>query len=218
MSRYHTPPPSANHAYGLAVVSGIAGTFFGIIVGYLIATSPGGRAGGPVAAGTVQPIAAPGGGAAPPATPVVNDQELQAYRDILKTDPKNVRAATELGNRLYDAGRYAEAIIYYELAFTLDPKNINLSTDLGTALWYSGKPDEALAQFDKSVALNPKHPQTLFNQGIVRMEGKKDPAGAVKSWEALQGADPTYETLRVRTLIEDARRQLGTVQAAAARN
>ena len=211
MSRRYSPPSEGSHAYGLAVVSGIAGILFGIIVGYLVAAQPG-RVAGPVAAGTVQPIAAPGS-VNPPAGAVVNDQELQAYRDILKTDPKNVRAATELGNKLYDAGRYAEAIIYYELAFKLDPKNVNISTDLATALWYSGKPDEALAQFERSLAINPKHPQTLFNRGIVRMEGKKDPAGALKSWEELQAADPTYETLRVRNFTENAKRQLGTAAA-----
>lgn len=216
MSRRYPPPSDASNAYGLAVVSGIAGILFGIIVGYLVAAQPG-RAAGPVAAGTVQPITAPGT-QNPPATAVANDQELQAYRDILKNDPKNVRAATELGNKLYDAGRYADAIVYYEMSFKLDPKNVSLSTDLGTALWYSGKPDEALAQFEKSLAINPKHPQTLFNRGIVRMEGKKDPAGALKSWEELQQADPTYETLRVRNLIEDARRQAGTAPAAPVRN
>ena len=215
MNRHYHPPSDGSNAYGLAVVSGIAGILFGIIVGYLVAAQPG-RVGAPVAAGTVQPITAPGS-VNPPASAVVNDQELQAYRDILKTDPKNVRAATELGNKLYDSGRYSEAIIYYEMAFKLDPKNVSLSTDLGTALWYSGKPDEALAQFEKSLAINPKHPQTLFNRGIVRMEGKKDPAGALKSWEELQSADPTYETLRVRNLIEDARRQLGTAAAAPVR-
>lgn len=212
MSRHYPPPSQGSNAYGLAVVSGIAGMLFGIIVGYLAAAP--GAVSGPVAAGTVQPIAAPGS-VNPPATAVVNDQELQAYRDILKADPKNVRAATELGNKLYDAGRYLEAIIYYELAFKLDPKNVNLSTDLGTALWYSGKPDEALAQFEKSLAINPKHPPTLFNRGIVRMDGKNDPVGALRSWEELQKADPSYETIRVQNLIEGARRQLATAAAAA---
>ncbi len=216
MSRRYSPPSDGSNAYGLAVVSGIAGMLFGIIVGYLVAAQPG-RVARPVAAGTVQPIAAPGS-VNPPASAVVNDQELQAYRDILKADPKNVRAATELGNKLYDAGRYSEAIIYYEMAFKTDPKNVSVSTDLATALWYSGKPDEALVQFEKSLAINPKHPQTLFNRGIVLMEGKKDPAAALKSWEELQAADPTYETLRVRNFMENAKRQLGPAAAVPVRN
>lgn len=203
MSRRYSPPPPGSSHQGLAIVSGIAGVLFGIIVGYLIA-KPAGEA-LPVAAGTPQPIATPGTiGSAGPAR--INEQELQAYRDILRNEPTNLRAATELGNRLYDASRYPEAVIYYEIAFKLDPSNINVSTDLGTALWYSGRPDEALAQFEKSLGLDPSHPQTLFNRGIVRMEGKKDPAGALESWDALRAANPTYETARVSSLIDDARR------------
>ena len=109
---------------------------------------------------------------------LANEQELQAYRNILASDPKNVRANVELANRLYDAGRYAEAIPYYQQAFTGDPTNVSVSTDLATALYYAGRPDEALAQFDKSLAIDPKHGQTLFNVGIVRRDGKHDPEGS----------------------------------------
>jgi cytochrome c-type biogenesis protein CcmH/NrfG len=188
----------------LAIISGIAGILFGIIVGYLVAA----QQYAPSSAGTsVLPVAQ----AAPaPSAPIVNEQELQAYRDILKNDPRNVRAANELANRLYDANRYSEAIAYYQQAFALDPKNISISTDLGTALWYVGKADEALAQFDKSLALNAGHPQTLFNMGIVRSQGKNDHAGAVAAWEALLQQNPTYpDAVRVRQLIDESKARLG---------
>jgi cytochrome c-type biogenesis protein CcmH/NrfG len=187
----------------LAIVSGIAGILFGIIVGYLAAAQQYQPAGGP----SVMPVAQ----AAPsPSTPVVNEQELQAYRDILKNDPKNARAAIELANRLYDAARYAEAITYYQQAFALDPKNIAVSTDLGTALWYVGRADDALAQFDQSLALNAGHPQTLFNIGIVRSQGKSDHPGAVAAWEKLLELNPTYpEASRVRQMIDDSKARIG---------
>jgi tetratricopeptide (TPR) repeat protein len=144
--------------------------------------------------------------AAPAPTPVVNEHALQAYRDILKADPKNVRAATELANLLYDAGRFGEAVTYYQQVFAADPSSVNVSTDLGTALWYLGRADEALAQFEKSLAIEPAHPQTLFNIGIVRSEGKRDYSGAVQSWEHLLSAAPAYpEAERVRRLIDEAK-------------
>jgi tetratricopeptide (TPR) repeat protein len=210
MSRHQTS--GSNGGQPLALVSGIAGMLFGVIVGYLLGApaAPGAAAiAGPV--GVAQPIAAP-----QPAAPVVNEAELQAYRDILKADPKNVRAATELGNRLYDAGRYSEAIIYYEQAFALDQKNVSVSTDLATAIWYVGRADEALAQFQKSLDIAPTHPQTLFNIGIVRSEGKRDYAGAVQAWQTLLSANPSYpDAERVRRLIEDAKRQAGSAAATA---
>jgi tetratricopeptide (TPR) repeat protein len=180
----------------LTAVTGIAGVLFGVIVGYLLGVSQ--REAGPISMAAA-PVAA-----AAPAAAVANEQELQAYRNVLASDPKNVRANAELGNRLYDAGRYAEAIPYYQQAFILDSKNVNVSTDLATALFYAGRPDEALAQFDKSLALDPKHGQTLFNVGIVRRDGKHDPKGAIAAWEQLLAAVPDYaDAGKVRTMIAE---------------
>src|SRR5689334_25279975 len=105
----------------LTAVTGIAGVFFGVIVGYMLGVSRTGAGSLPVAAVAAQ--------AAAPAPALVTDQELQGWRNVLATDPKNVRANIELANRLYDAGRYNEALPYYQQAFTLDPRNVNVSTD-----------------------------------------------------------------------------------------
>jgi cytochrome c-type biogenesis protein CcmH/NrfG len=191
----------------LAIISGIAGTLFGIIVGYLIATQQGVSTPVVTASPAATTAAVP---AASTAAPAINEQELQAYRDILKNDPKNARAATELGNRLYDAGRYSEAIAYYRQALASDPKNIGVSTDLATAIWYTGDPDGALKQFQQSLAIDPTHAQTLFNLGIVKSQGKNDARGAVEAWEKLLASNPGYpEAERVRRLVTDAKAKAG---------
>ena len=179
----------------LTAVTGIAGVLFGVIVGYLLGVSQ-------RETGTIPVTGASTAAAAPAA--LANEQELQAYRNVLASDPKNVRANVELGNRLYDAGRYAEAIPYYQQSFTLDARNVNVSTDLATALFYAGRPDEALAQFDRSLAIDPKHGQTLFNVGIVRRDGKQDPKGAIAAWERLLVSVPDYaDAGKVRTMIAE---------------
>ncbi len=72
-----------------------------------------------------------------------------------------------------------------------------------------GRPDEAIAQFNKSLAINPTHPQTLFNLGIVKRDGKQDPAGAVQAWEKLLAANPTYaERDKVQQLLDQLKQQL----------
>jgi tetratricopeptide (TPR) repeat protein len=145
------------------------------------------------------------GAAAAPATPMVDERALSAYRDILARDPKNVQAAVSAGNLLYDGRRYAEAIPFYQQAHTLNPSDVNVSTDLGTALWYSGRPDEALGQYARSLAANPDHAQTLFNLGIVKSEGKADYKGAVAAWERLLAKNPGYSNAgRVRNMIAEA--------------
>jgi tetratricopeptide (TPR) repeat protein len=147
----------------LTAVTGIAGVLFGVIVGFMLGASQ--RVAGPLPVAGTSSVAA-----AQPA--IVNEQELQGYRNILAADPNNVRANMELANRLYDAGRYAEAIPYYQHALAGDPRNVGVSTDLATALYYAGRADDALAQFQRSLAIDPGHGQTLFNFGIVKRDAK----------------------------------------------
>jgi len=176
----------------LTAVTGVAGVLFGVIVGYVLGANQQPAGAAPVAPNTPAATAAP----------AVNEQELQGYRNVLASDPKNLRANVELANRLYDAGRYTDAISYYQQAFALDPTNVNVSTDLATALYYAGRADEALAQFDKSLSIDPKHGQTLFNVGIVKRDGKNDVKGAIAAWERLLSTVPDYpDADKVRAMI-----------------
>jgi tetratricopeptide (TPR) repeat protein len=115
-----------------------------------------------------------------------------------------VRANVELANRLYDAGRYSEALPYYQQAIALEPKNVSVSTDYGTALYYAGRADEALAQFDKSLSIDPRHGQTLFNVGIVKRDARHDAKGAIDAWERLLSTAPDYpDASKVRSMIAE---------------
>lgn len=180
-------------------MTGVAGILFGLMAGYILGTgsAPQAQAAAPAVSASV-PHDHP--------TTVVNEQELQAYRDILARDPKNVKAAVELANRLYDAGRYADAVPYYRQALAVEPRSANVSTDLATALYYLGRTDDALEQLDASLAIDPTHAQTLFNLGIVRRDGKKDAKGAVEAWQRLLDAHPEYpDAERVKALLAQAR-------------
>jgi len=182
----------------LTAVTGIAGVLFGVILGYMLGVSRATTTG----AGSLPVTASAQSGPAAPA--LVNEQELQGWRNILATDPKNVRANIELANRLYDGGRYAEALPYYQQAIALDPKNVGVSTDYGTALYYAGRADEALSQFDKSLSIDPKHGQTLFNVGIVKRDARHDAKGAIDAWERLLSTVPDYpDASKVRSMIAE---------------
>ena len=178
------------------IVYTIAAGLFGVLAGYLIAVESG---------RTVRAVAATASTTTPAATtPIVDESQLRAYREILGRDPTNLQAAVKAGNLLYDAQRYAEAIAFYQQAFALDPTDINVSTDLGTTLWYAGRADEALAQYEKSLSVDNTHAQTLFNVGIVRAEGKHDYNGAIAAWETLLKTNPAYpDVVKVRSLMAD---------------
>jgi tetratricopeptide (TPR) repeat protein len=183
-------------------VIAIACLVLGVAVGYVISGPHGNQQ--PI---VVSPATQPAAGSTTAAA--IDDRQLQILRDVVNRDPKNLQAATQLGNMLYDAGRYSEAVAPYQQAFALDPRNVNLSTDLGTALWYSGKADEAIAQYEKSLAIDPNHAQTLFNRGIVFHDGKQDLPQAIQSWERLLANNPSYpERAKVEQLIEQTKQKV----------
>jgi tetratricopeptide (TPR) repeat protein len=171
-----------------------------------------GTEGARLGAGAVTQAASAAPAATTPPAPIVDEGALTAYRDILARDPKNLQAAVNAGNLLYDGHRYLEAIPFYEQAFALNSSDINVSTDLGTALWYAGRADEALAQYERSLKIDPVHAQTLFNVGIVRADGKHDYAGAAGAWEKLLATSPAYpNAANVRELLADARTKSNVV-------
>ena len=43
---------------------------------------------------------------------------------------------------------------------------------MGTAMWYSGNPDGAISQFETALRFQPDYPNTLFNLGIVKWQGR----------------------------------------------
>ncbi len=56
------------------------------------------------------------------------------------------------------------------------------------------------------MAIRPNHPGTLFNLGIVKWQGKKDPKGAVVVWEKLLQTNQEYpQKDQVQMLIERAK-------------
>jgi tetratricopeptide (TPR) repeat protein len=164
-----------------SIVFGIAGVFFGILVGWMLGSQQAREPATPSAAGGPA-ASAPAGSSQAQAAPLdeARAAALRATADKNKTD-----AATrvQLGDLYFDAERFAEAAKWYEDALAIDPKSVNASTDLGIAYYYMSQPDRALSQFERSLAIDPKHTKTLLNIGIVRAFGKQDLDGAAKAWQ-----------------------------------
>jgi cytochrome c-type biogenesis protein CcmH/NrfG len=170
-----------------SVVFGIAGIFFGVLVGWIIGSQ---HASGVVPApapAAAAPSGAPGGQSAPP---VFDESRAASLKATADRSPSDAETRVQLGNLYFDAERYDEATRWYEAALKVDPKNVNASTDLGIAYYYSNQPDRALAQFDQSLAIDPRHSKTLLNIGIVRAFGKQDLDGAEKAWQRVLDLAP----------------------------
>jgi tetratricopeptide (TPR) repeat protein len=174
-----------------SVVYAVSGVFFGLIVGWIIGTqqaqeSP--RVRTPQA--DAAPAAPPPADSAAPARAVLDETKVRALQTVAEKDPKNAVARTELGDLYYDAGRYPDAIRWYQESLALNPKDVNVSTDLGVSYYYNKETDRAIQQLERSRQLDPSHAKTLLNLGVVRAFGKQDLKGATEVWQKLVEVAP----------------------------
>jgi tetratricopeptide (TPR) repeat protein len=177
-----------------SVVYAVAGVFFGLITGWIIGSQQASVA--PRASMPPVESAAPApasSSATPPGTPapaVLDQAKVQALQSIVEKDAKNAVARAQLGNLYYDAGRYPDAIKWYEESIALSPSDVDVSTDLGVSYYYNNDPDRAVAQLERSLKLNPSHAKTLLNLGVVKAFGKQDLKGATEVWKKLVEVAP----------------------------
>jgi tetratricopeptide (TPR) repeat protein len=170
-----------------SLIFGVAGTFFGLLVGWIIGSQQGTAARQAAApAPQQQTSSATSGQTARP----FDESRANALKQAADSDPRDARSRLELANLYFDAERFEDAARWYEAALSLDPKNVNASTDLGISYYYTNQADKALAQFDRSLAIDPRHAKTLLNIGIVRAFAKDDLSGAAKVWQQVVEISP----------------------------
>jgi cytochrome c-type biogenesis protein CcmH/NrfG len=177
------------------IVIGVAGIFFGIIVGWVIGVQQGAPSRVPAAMSAVQQPAAQTPAAVPAGqTPrQLDEAQVRALQNAVQQNSGDVQSRVQLGNLYFDAERFQDAAKWYEEALKLNPKDVNVSTDLGVAYYSMSQPDRALQQFDQSLSIDSKHAKTLLNQGIVLAFGKRDLQGAAASWQKLIDVAPNSE-------------------------
>jgi cytochrome c-type biogenesis protein CcmH/NrfG len=177
---------SGTQAYLLAAFC----LLLGVALGYLF------RGSAPVAAQAgASATTQQGRGQQQPADPNAQAALAQAAAplvELLNKNPNDFDSLVKLGNLFYDGKEFPGAIQYYERALAIHPDNPDVRTDMGTAYWYTGNAEKALASMETSLKYRPGHPQTLFNLGWVRWQGKQDPKGAIEAWQQLLKANPDY--------------------------
>ena len=171
-----------------SVVFAIAGSLFGLIVGWILGSQQTPRT-TRLAAPVAEQAAAPGTAGTSPA-PALDQEQIQSLTTTAESNPKDPAPRVQLGNAYFDAERYTDAIAWYEAALKLNPADANVSTDLGVAYYYTNQADRAVKQFEHSLTVDPRHTKTLLNLGIVKAFGKQDLKGAAKAWEQVIAIAP----------------------------
>jgi cytochrome c-type biogenesis protein CcmH/NrfG len=184
-----------------SVIFGIAGVFFGLMVGWIIGSQQ--ATVGPRAPQAASAPTQPGAQADRPAPPPLDERRVAELTAAVERNASDAESRVLLANLYFDAERFQDAIKWYEDALKVDSRNPNASTDLGIAYYYTNQVDRALAQFERSLQIDPKHTKTLLNQGFVLAFGKQDLDGAAKSWQMVVDIAPNSpEGQRARQSLE----------------
>jgi tetratricopeptide (TPR) repeat protein len=186
----------------------LAGTVFGIVVGYMAASWD--VVPRPVTAGALAPAeaAAPAraAGLAAPAGPgAIDPDEVRAMEGLAARAPQDAGVRVELGNLYMDHQRWDEAIRWYREALAIDASSADVRVDLGASLVSSGRAQEGLAEFDAVLKQSPGHRNALFNRGVALLQLGRAPEAA-DVWEDLLKRHPDDPQLaRLRPRIEQIR-------------
>ena len=161
-----------------SIAFAVAGTLFGLLVGWVIGSQQAANAPAPPAPRAAESVAPESGSRAIP----VDEAKAASLKDLAARQTADPSPRIQLGNMYFDAERFDEAIAWYTQALAIDPKDVNVSTDLGVSYYYTNQPDRALEQFERSLKLDPTHTKTILNMGIVKAFGKQDLEGAAQAW------------------------------------
>jgi len=91
-------------------------------------------------------------------------------RQILETDPDNVKATVLLGSCLTDTGQWAEAVQMLIAASKVHPNEAEVWSILGAAQCAGLNWKDGTDAFRKSLAIEPKAPQISYRLGLALME------------------------------------------------
>jgi cytochrome c-type biogenesis protein CcmH/NrfG len=136
------------------------------------------------------------------------DKKAEPLLAKLKNDPNNSQLLNQIGTLYKATHQFKEAAGYFQKAIDADPKNVAARTDLASCLFYDGDADGAIQQLQKSLSYDPKDANSLFNLGMIRLQAKNDPSGAISAWQQLLKANPTLpedKKAAVEKLIAQAR-------------
>lgn len=209
----NTPEPDAPRTWRTPQVYAMAAICLaiGLILGYLFR----GSASAPVPTSQAQLPAAATSADSHPQVPSLEDMKHMADKKAepllskLKSDPNNSDLLNQIGTLYKATHQFKEAAGYFQRAVDADPRNVAARTDLASCLFYEGDADGAIQQLQQSLRYDPKDANSLFNLGMIRLQAKHDPGGAVAAWQQLLKLNPKLpddKKTAVQKLIADARK------------
>lgn len=188
--------------YGMAAVC----LLLGLSIGYLLRGSE-----SPASAAQGVPLQPQSGVAQPPSLEQMKamaDKKAEPLLEQLKKDPKNKDLLLRVAYFYKSAHQFKDAAQYLQQALELDPQNVGVRTERASCLYYDGDVDGALAELQQSLKITPSDANSLFNLGMIRLNGKQDSAGAISAWQELLKTHPDLDKKAiVEQMISEARQR-----------
>lgn len=204
------PEWQVKQVYAMAVVSLVVG----LAIGYLFrgSQSPAPPTQPVIAASQPAPHPTGMGGQMPSLEQMkqMADSKVAPLLEKLKGDPNNSDLLVKVGDLYVATHQFKEAAGYYDKALHVDPKNVSIRTQMASCLYYQGDVDGAISQLQQALHYDPKDANSLFNLGMIKLQGKKDSKGALAAWQLLLKANPDLSAerkARVQKLIADVQMQ-----------
>lgn len=118
-------------------------------------------------------------------------EAVEAYRQILQTQPNDIAALNNLGLAYRGAGQSAEALACFERAHQLAPTDPDLLGNIGLVLSDMNRGDESIVFYRQALAINPRQPEVLNNLGS-SLQNAGDTAGAIAAYQQALACRPAY--------------------------
>src|SRR5258708_10223260 len=106
---------------------GVAGVFFGVLVGWIIGSQQGASRPAPPAAPSSASSQASGGGGSPQTTPALDESRATALKTTAQQNPTDAVTRGQLWNMYFDAGRFQDPADWYEAALKIHPRGVDAS-------------------------------------------------------------------------------------------
>ena len=142
----------------------------------------------------------------------IADRQAAPLLEKLNSSPADSALLTQVGAIYHGSHQFKEAAAYYNKAVQADPKDIALRNRLASSLYRSGDVDGAITQLNQALAYDPRDANSLFNLGMIRLQGQGDGKGALAAWQKLLKSNPQLSAERkaeVQKLMADVLTTMG---------
>jgi Flp pilus assembly protein TadD len=129
------------------------------------------------------------------------EQAIVEYEAVLKIEPDNTSALTNLGVVYYNTGQLELAIEQYDKALEIAPEDADIHSNLAAAHVQLNQLEEALSEYQLAAELDPDLPEARFGLGVVYAQ-LGDNEKAIKAFEAFQELDTGKDSMATQQALQ----------------